>query len=231
MKKILLICILCGMMLVGCSEKSSSDNSKATSTETTVTTLESTESTTVTTTKEKTDTTTAVTTVATTIPDETTISAKEEVETEVEVINAEKPQEHIEPTPSEPEKPAETAPPVVVPTPPPPAIATTAAPASTKQLDANFKAELVACAKEYCSTIGYTYSENYSDWGCTPSPDNTSWDIPIRTVSATANEKIKEYVVNSISFLKRSGYDDLVVCLYFENDSQASGEWRIYVLF
>lgn len=228
MKKILLICILCGMMLVGCSEKSSSDNSKVTSTETTVTTLESTESTTVTTTKETTDTTTAVTTVATTTPDETTISAKEEVETEAEVINVAKQEENVAPAPAQPEKPAETVPPVVVPTPTPtltqPAIATTAAPVSTKQLDANFKTELVAYIQDYCNSSGLVYRDDGN------TPDNSSWDIPVRTTYCDSNEDIKSAVLGRARAVLVGYGQGTVINLYFEDDSQASGEWRIYVL-
>lgn len=216
------------MMLFGCSEKSSSDNSEVTSTDTTVTTLESTESTTVTTTKETTDTTNAVTTVATTIPDETTISAKEEVETEAEVINAEKPQEHIAPTPSEPEKPTATEPQAVAPTPTPtptqPAVATTVAPVSTKQLDANFKAELVAYIQDYCNSSGLVYRDDGN------TPDNSSWDIPVRTTYCDSNEDIKSAVLTGARMVLNGYGQGTVINLYFEDDSQASGEWRIYVL-
>ena len=221
MKKFMFICILCGVLLTGCESKTEvatmHETQTSTAPVTTVTTFETAETSATTVKSQATDTTTSpidTTTVTTNTP-----KATEKPSTTSKKATTKAPVTKTTTVTEAPKSKTTTT------------TTTTVVPISAKRLDATFKAELVECAKEYCSTIGYIYSDNYADWGCTPSPKNTSWDIPIRTVSATTNEKIKEYVANSISFLKRSGYDDLVVCLYFEDDSRASGEWRIYVLF
>jgi len=123
MKKILFIFILCGLFLTGCANKIDLDVTSETQLNTApVTTFKITE------TVETKDTMTTATTIVTTIPDETTISAKEEVQTE-----------NVNP------KATTTAP--VATTKTATTTTTTVVSISTKQLDATLKAELVECAK------------------------------------------------------------------------------------
>ena len=230
MKKFMLICILCGVLLTGCSEKSGSVNNETTPTDTTVTTAETTETSVTTEDLQVSDTTVSVIAtdaaeVATTVSGEKKIESVKTTEEKAGTTAPRGNEETTEPRTTTTKKATTEAPVTTT------KATTTVAPVSSKTLNSAFKAELIEYIKDYCGIVGYTYSEAYSDWECTPTPDNTSWDIPVRTADCTTNDKIKELVKNSVSFLKRSGYDNLVVCLYFEKDSQANGEWRIYVLF
>lgn len=231
MKKFILICILCGVLLTGCTNKTDSADipttEAVTTLETTSTTAETTETTVSTEDLQTSDTTASVTSTdaATTVSREKEIESVKTTEGKAETTAPWVKEETTEPRATTTKKATTEAPVTTT------KATTTVAPVSSKTLNSAFKAELIEYIKDYCGTVGYTYSEAYSDWECTPTPNNTSWDIPVRTADCENNVKIKELVRNSVSFLKRSGYDKLVVCLYFEKDSQANGEWRIYVLF
>lgn len=102
---------------------------------------------------------------------------------------------------------------------------TTTAPKSEKILSSAFKQELVKYIQDYCKETGLVYRDD----GNTPA--NSSWDIPIRTLYGESNDDIKERVRNRARIILINYGEGTVINLYFEDDPEAPGEWRIYVLF
>ena len=228
MKKYMIAFILCGLITVnftGCENKENSDISlESTQPETNFTTSVS--SIEVTTVKEITETTLKVKQTETETPQDTVPIVKE---TQAPVANISPqtkpvieqvtiPQTNVVVT--EPSKPVTTqSPQTEVP------VTITATPEPRKVLNEAFKQELTEYIQNYCNEVGLVYRDDGN------TPENSSWDIPIRTLYGTSNEDIKERVRNRARIILINYGEGTVINLYFEDDWEASGEWRIYVLF
>jgi hypothetical protein len=101
----------------------------------------------------------------------------------------------------------------------------TSAPKPQKVLNEVFKQELTAYIQNYCKEVGLVYRDDGN------TPDNSSWDIPARTRNCITNDEILEYVKGRARIILVNYGEGTVINLYFEDDWEADGEWRIYVLF
>ena len=228
MKKYMIAFILCGLITVnftGCENKENSDISlESTQPETNFTTSVS--SIEVTTVKEITETTSKVKQTETETPQDTVPIVKE---TQAPVANISPqtkpvieqvtiPQTNVVVT--EPSKPVTTqSPQTEVP------VTITATPEPRKVLNEAFKQELTEYIQNYCNEVGLVYRDDGN------TPENSSWDIPARTRNCVTNEEILEYVKGRARIILINYGEGTVINLYFEDDSEAPGEWRIYVLF
>lgn len=228
MKKYMIAFILCGLITVnftGCENKENSDISlESTQPETNFTTSVS--SIEVTTVKEITETTLKVKQTETETPQDTVPIVKE---TQAPVANISPqtkpvieqvtiPQTNVVVT--EPSKPVTTqSPQTEVP------VTITATPEPQKILNEAFKQELTEYIQNYCNEVGLVYRDDGN------TPENSSWDIPARTRNCVTNEEILEYVKGRARIILINYGEGTVINLYFEDDWEAPGEWRIYVLF
>ena len=229
MKKYMIAFILCGLITVnftGCENKENADISlESTQPETNFTNSVSSRE--VTTVKETTETTLKVKQTETEAPQDTVPIVKEtqapvaNISPQTKPVIAEQvtiPQTNVVVT--EPSKPATPqSPQTEVP------VITTTTPEPKKVLNEAFKQELTAYIQNYCNEVGLVYRDDGN------TPENSSWDIPIRTLYGTSNEDIKERVRNRARIILINYGEGTVINLYFEDDWEASGEWRIYVLF
>lgn len=101
----------------------------------------------------------------------------------------------------------------------------TADPKLQKVLNEAFKQELTVYIQNYCKEVGLVYRDDGN------TPDNSSWDIPARTRNCITNDEILEYVKGGARIVLINYGEGTVINLYFEDDWEADGEWRIYVLF
>lgn len=228
MKKYMIAFILCGLITVnftGCENKENSDISlESTQPETNFTNSVSSRE--VTTVKETTETTSKVKQTETETPQDTVPIVKE---TQAPVANISPqtkpvieqvtiPQTNVVVT--EPSKPVTTqSPQTEVP------VTTTTTPEPQKILNEAFKQELTAYIQNYCNEVGLVYRDDGN------TPDNSSWDIPVRTLYGESNQDIMQRVKNGARIILINYGEGTVINLYFEDDWEASGEWRIYVLF
>ena len=104
-------------------------------------------------------------------------------------------------------------------------VTTTTTPEPQKILNEAFKQELIAYIQNYCKEVGLVYRDDGN------TPENSSWDIPARTRNCVTNEEILEYVKGRARIILINYGEGTVINLYFEDDWEAPGEWRIYVLF
>lgn len=102
---------------------------------------------------------------------------------------------------------------------------TTADPKPQKVLNEAFKQELTAYIQNYCKEVGLVYRDDGN------TPNNSSWDIPARTLYGESNVDIMQRVKNGARIILINYGEGTVINLYFEDDWEADGEWRIYVLF
>lgn len=229
MKKYMIAFILCGLItaiFTGCENKENSDISlESTQPETNFTTSVS--SIEVTTVKEITETTLKVKQTETEAPQDTVPIVKEtqapmaNISPQTKPVIAEQvtiPQTNVVVT--EPSKPATPqSPQTEIP------VTTTTTPEPQKILNEAFKQELIAYIQNYCNEVGLVYRDDGN------TPENSSWDIPARTRNCVTNEEILEYVKGGARIILINYGEGTVINLYFEDDSEAPGEWRIYVLF
>lgn len=101
----------------------------------------------------------------------------------------------------------------------------TSAPKPQKVLNEAFKQELTVYIQNYCKEVGLVYRDDGN------TPNNSSWDIPARTRNCKTNDEILEYVKGRARIILVNYGEETVINLYFEDDWEADGEWRIYVLF
>lgn len=240
MKKYMMAVILCTLItatFTGCKEEntdisleiSQSESSLTTSATTSVSTTE------VTTVKETAEISSKVESSATEIPQSTAVPTAKE--TQVPTVNT-APQERTaitQQTTVSQTKPivTESPKPVMASTPQTekPAVTTadpkseTSAPKPQKVLNEAFKQELTAYIQNYCREVGLVYRDDGN------TPDNSSWDIPVRTLYGESNVDIMQRVKNGARIILINYGEGTVINLYFEDDWEADGEWRIYVLF
>ena len=229
MKKYMIAFILCGLItaiFTGCENKENSDISlESTQPETNFTNSVSSRE--VTTVKETTETTSKVKQTETETPQDTVPIVKEtqapvaNISPQTKPVIAEQvtiPQTNMVVT--EPSKPATPqSPQTEIP------VTTTTTPEPQKILNEAFKQELIAYIQNYCKEVGLVYRDDGN------TPENSSWDIPARTRNCVTNEEILEYVKGRARIILINYGEGTVINLYFEDDWEAPGEWRIYVLF
>lgn len=233
MKKYMMAVILCGLTtaFAGCRDQENMDSSlKITGSESSFTTsattsVSATEATTV---KETAEISSKVESSATEIVQSTAVPTIKETQTPTVSTALQTKPVIIEQTTVPQTKPIITESPKPVVTSAPQTekpVVTTVAPKPQKLLNEAFKQELTAYIQNYCKEVGLIYRDDGN------TPDNSSWDIPARTRNCKTNDEILEYVKGRARIILVNYGEGTVINLYFEDDWEADGEWRIYVLF
>ena len=220
MKKYIMAVILCGLItaFAGCRDQENMDSSrKITGSESSFTTsattsVSATEATTV---KETAETSSKVESSATEISQGTAASTAKETQAPTAstapqtkpVITEQVTTPQTKPIVTESPKPVVTSAPQTE----KPA-ATTAVPKPQKVLNEAFKQELTAYIQNYCKEVGLVYSDDGN------TPDNSSWDIPVRTLYGESNVDIIQRVKNGARIILINYGVGTVINLYFEDD-------------